>query len=149
MLLEKESITSIRASFQKQIFHQLYINQVVIGVGASIGHGTIIMPLANVGPNSTIGDFCILNTSSTIDHDCYMRDFFSLAPRVVCGGTVTIGMRSAISIGATVKHDICVGDDVVIGANSYVNKSVKNNVVAYGTPCKNIIDRNKGDLYLG
>ena len=120
----------------------------VVGFHSEIGSGTVIMPQANVGPNSIVGDFCILNTSSSIDHDCDMRSFSSIAPRVVTGGNVKIGARSAVSIGATIKHGIKIGDDVVIGANSYVNKAVDSNLVAYGTPCNAIRKREKGATYL-
>ena len=120
----------------------------VIGVGTIIGDGTVLMPLVNVGPNSKIGKFCVLNTSSSIDHDCAMKSYSSLAPRAVCGGNVKIGVRSAVSIGATVKHGVIIGDDVVIGANSYVNKAISDEFVAYGTPCKEIKKRIKGDPYL-
>ena len=43
---------------------------------------------------------------------------------------------------------IAVGADAVIGANSYVNKSVDSNVVAYDSPCKFVRERIKGDPYL-
>ena len=120
-----------------------------LGMASSIGDGTIIMPLVNIGPNSIVGSFCVLNTGSSIDHDCVMSEFSSLGPRVVCGGDVNIGIRSAICIGATVKHAVTIGADVVIGANSYVNKSLDDNLVAYGSPCKKIRVRQKGDSYLG
>jgi sugar O-acyltransferase (sialic acid O-acetyltransferase NeuD family) len=132
----------------KAQFPSLIHKSSITGVESSIGDGAVVMPLVNIGPNSRVGDFCILNTSSSIDHDCNMSDFSSLAPRVVCGGKVNIGARSAISIGATVKHGVKVGMDVVIGANSYVNKPFEDNLVAYGSPCKKVRGRKKGDTYL-
>tara|TARA_B100000212_G_C27328441_1_gene513461 strand:+ start:605 stop:1255 length:651 start_codon:yes stop_codon:yes gene_type:complete len=129
-------------------FPPLIHSSSVIGINSKVGEGSVIMPNVNVGPNSKIGMFCILNTSSSIDHDCHMNSFSSLAPGVVTGGNISLGIRSAISIGASVKHGICIGDDVVIGANSYVNEPVKNNVVAYGVPCRFVRDRTKDDKYL-
>ena len=129
-------------------FPSIIHHSVVIGINSKVGDGTVVMPQVNVGPNSIVDKFCILNTSSSIDHDCEMKSFSSIAPRVVTGGNVKIGLRSAVSIGATIKHGIAVGDDSVIGANSYVNKSVDSNVVAYGSPCKFVRERIKGDPYL-
>ena len=106
------------------------------------------MPQVNIGPNCTVKEFCILNTASSIDHDCEMDAFSSIAPRVVTGGNVKIGLGSAVSIGSTVEHGIVIGDDVVIGANSYVNKRFEGGVLAYGNPCKFVRNRNKGDSYL-
>ena len=53
-----------------------------------------------------------------------------------------------ISIGKLLRMKYYIGDDVVIGANSYVNKAFESNQVAYGNPCKFVRDRKKGDSYL-
>ena len=129
-------------------FPALIHQSAVIGYKSSIGDGTVVMPLANVGANSTVGKFCIINTSSSIDHDSSMKSFSSLAPGVVTGGNVKIGTRSVLSVGAVIKHGVTIGNDVVIGANSYVNKTIDDLVLAYGSPCKIISQRRKGDSYL-
>lgn len=126
-------------------FPPLVHTSAVISDFASIGEGTVIMPGTVIGPNSTVGRFCILNTQAAIDHDCSMSDFSSLGPRAVTGGRVSIGRCSAICIGAVVKNGIKVGDNSVIGANSYLNKNLPINTVAYGTPAKAIRSRNVGD----
>jgi acetyltransferase-like isoleucine patch superfamily enzyme len=77
-----------------------------------------------------------------------MLDFSSLAPAAVTGGTVQIGLRSAISIGATIKHGLKIGDDSVVGANSYLNIDLPSNQIAYGTPAKSVRTRKIGDSYL-
>ena len=129
-------------------FPPLIHSSAVLGINSKVDDGSVIMPQVNVGPNSKVGMFCILNTSSSIDHDSEMQSFSSIAPRVVTGGNVKIGFRSAVSIGTVIKNEIVIGDDVVIGANSYVNKAFESNQVAYGNPCKFVRDRKKGDSYL-
>ena len=114
-------------------FPALIHSSAVVGINTEIGDGTVVMPQVNIGPNCTVKEFCILNTASSIDHDCEMDAFSSIAPRVVTGGNVKIGLGSAVSIGSTVEHGIVIGDDVVIGANSYVNKRFEGGVLAYGT----------------
>jgi sugar O-acyltransferase (sialic acid O-acetyltransferase NeuD family) len=120
----------------------------VIGLSSRIGVGSILMPGSHIGPNSKIGNFCIINTKASIDHDCNIKNFASLAPGVVTGGNVSVGKRSAIFIGSIIKHKISIGDDTVVGAASYVNEDIKNNVVAYGSPCKIIRNRKIGNNYL-
>lgn len=129
-------------------FPALIHSSAVVGINTEVGEGTVVMPQVNIGPNCKVGEFCILNTSSSIDHDCEMDAFSSVAPRVVTGGNVKIGLGSAVSIGSTIKHGIIIGDDVVIGANSYVNKKVESSVLAYGSPFKFVRNRTKGDSYL-
>ena len=120
----------------------------VISVFTDIGEGTVLMPQSVVGPNSTVGKFCLLNTRASIDHDCNMHDFSSLAPAAVTGGSVVIGKRSAVSIAAVVKHGLKIGDDTILGANSYLNFDLPSQVVAYGSPAKLIRGRSSDDLYL-
>ena len=129
-------------------FPALIHKSAVIGISSIVGDGSFVMPLANISVNSKVDMFCIVNSSASIDHDCLMNSFSSVAPRVVTGGNVQIGIRSAVSIGTTVKHGIVIGNDVVIGANSFVNKAVESNIVAYGNPCKFVRERSKGDTYL-
>jgi sugar O-acyltransferase (sialic acid O-acetyltransferase NeuD family) len=129
-------------------FPPLVHSSAIISIYTQIGVGTVVMPGAIVGPNSTIGSFCILNTKASIDHDCVMSDYSSIAPGVITGGTVRIGLRSAISIGAIIKHGISIGEDTVIGANSYVNKNIEGFSVAYGSPVKIIRVRKAGEKYL-
>ncbi len=114
----------------------------------TIGEGTVIMPGVVVNTCSRIGKFCILNTNSSLDHDCIMGDYSSLAPRAVTGGGVTIGAFSSIAIGAVVSHEINIGEHTVIGAGSTVVKDIPDSVVAYGTPARVVRRRNYDDTYL-
>jgi sugar O-acyltransferase (sialic acid O-acetyltransferase NeuD family) len=115
----------------------------------SIGVGTVIMAGVVVNTGCRIGDFCILNTSASLDHDSTMGQFSSLAPRAVTGGGVEIGAFTVIAIGAVVSHAIRVGAHAVVGAGATVVKNVPDRVVAYGTPARTIRERNPGDPYLG
>lgn len=120
----------------------------VISSFSTVAEGTVIMPHSIVGANSVIGKFCILNTRSSLDHDGVMQDFSSLAPGAITSGLVTIGTRSAVSLGAVIKQKVKIGNDTVIGANSYVNQDIESNCIAYGTPAKKIRFRNRNDPYL-
>ena len=129
-------------------FPSLIHKSAVIGVGAVIGSGSVIMPLVNVGPNTIVGDFCILNSSASVDHDCEIEDYASVGPGALCGGGVRIGVRASVSMGAVVNLGVRIGNDTVIGANSYVHRSIAPRTVAYGTPCVSIRSREKGSPYL-
>jgi len=138
----------LRRLIPTAIFPALVHASAVTSVGTSIGEGTIVMPAAVIGPSSIIGRFCILNTRCSIDHDGRMQDYSSLAPGVTVGGCVRIGARSAICIGATIKDGVQVGDDSVVGANSYLSRDLPDNKVAYGTPAKVVRSRARDEPYL-
>ena len=136
------------AKYPSLHFPTLIHQSATVCLFSSIGYGTVVMPNAVIGPNTKVGKFCLINTQASIDHDCVMLDYSSLAPSSITGGTVQIGIRSAVSIGATIKHGLKIGNDSVVGANSYLNKDLPNNQVAYGTPAKQVRTRNIGDSYL-
>lgn len=119
-----------------------------IGLNASIGEGAVVLAHANVGANSKVGGFALLNTRSSVDHDCFLEAYSSLAPSATTGGNVRLCQASAVGIGATVSHKVTVGSNTVIGAGSLVNKDVPESVVAYGVPCRVIRHREIGSSYL-
>jgi len=119
-----------------------------IAPSVSVGEGTVAMAGAVVNANSSIGRFCILNTNSSLDHDSVMEDFSSLAPGVTTGGNCKIGHTSAIGIGATLCHQVAVGQHTIVGAGSLLLKSVGSYVVTQGVPAKVVRQRKKGDSYL-
>ena len=66
----------------------------------------------------------------------------------VTGGNVEVGEFSAIGIGATVKHNVSIGYNCIIGASSLVNKDTKSNSVYYGIPARFIRNHELGKKYL-
>ena len=114
---------------------------------ATVGMGTVLMPHAIVGAGSTIGDGCVLNTRSGLDHDCAMSNWSSLAPGAVTGGSVRIGTRSFVGLGASVIDHITIGEDTVIGAGALVLDNFGDRVLAYGSPCRRIRERVPDEAY--
>ena len=51
--------------------------------------------------------------------------YFLLTKLAVTNGKVEIKFRSAISIGACIKHEVSISVDGVLGANSYLNKDLE------------------------
>ena len=120
----------------------------IIGSNVRIGEGTAILPGVIINTNSRVGNHCILNTFSSLDHDGLMQDFSSLAPRVGIGGNFSLGKYSAICLGARIIENIKVGQHSVIGAGSLVLRSVPDHTLAYGSPSKIIRIREIGEMYL-
>lgn len=120
----------------------------LIGKSCVIENGTVIMPGVIINCFSHIGKQTIINTNSSVDHDCFLSDFSSLAPNVTLGGNVNIGKFTAISIGATIIHGKTLGENCVVGAGSLVLKNFGNNVVLYGFPAQEIRTRKNDEKYL-
>ena len=94
------------------------------------------------------GNHCIINTSSSIDHDNFISNFVSIAPGVNTSGGVKIGEASHIGINSSIKQKVSIGKNVIIGAMTFVNQNCKNNLMIYGTPMRIIKKRKISDNYL-
>jgi sugar O-acyltransferase (sialic acid O-acetyltransferase NeuD family) len=120
----------------------------IVASSAQVGRGTAILAGSHVGPGSRVGEFCIVNTGSSIDHDCVMHDFSSLAPGVYGGGLVQIGECSAIGVGASISDRISIGRHTVVGTGAVVVRDIPDLVVAYGNPARVQRSRVEGEKYV-
>lgn len=120
----------------------------IIASDVEIDRGTVIMPRVTVISGCRIGKGCILNTASSLDHDCIMEDWSSIAPGTTTGGNVHIGTRSFLGLGSNIIQKIKIGDDTVIGAGSLVITNIPDRVVAYGSPCQAVRDRLIEEKYI-
>ena len=104
----------------------------VAGVdGVAVGD-CINFSIINTG--SVIGRHCLINTTNSIDHDNYFKDFAGTGPGVVTGGKVTIGKMSYLGIGSIIKNTVKVGDNTFIGGASFVNKNCEHDSLYFGVP---------------
>jgi sugar O-acyltransferase (sialic acid O-acetyltransferase NeuD family) len=108
----------------------------IVSPTARIGYGTVVLAGAVVGVGAHVGNHCIVNTAASVDHDDQIEDFASIAPGAVLGGTVRVGTRTAVCLGAKVIQGIDIGSDAVIGAGATVVRNVANRVVVMGTPAR-------------
>jgi sugar O-acyltransferase (sialic acid O-acetyltransferase NeuD family) len=103
-----------------------------------IGDGIQVMPGAVANKFSKIGDQCILNTNSTLDHECIIGDGVHIMGGASIAGRVKIGNFSIIGTNATILPDLVIGENVYIGAGAVVTKNIIDNVVVVGAPAKTI-----------
>ena len=107
-----------------RFYYKLKLNKLGIKLGFSIaqnvfGYGLVIPHYGTivVGSGNQIGNYCVLHTSICIT-----------------AGHKRIGHAFYCSTGAKILNDILIGDNVTVGANAVVNKSVENNQLVVGIP---------------
>ena len=76
------------------------------------------------------------------------KDYSSTGPGVTTGGNVELGKCSHLGIGSTVKHQILIGDNTIIGSQSMVLKNCNKDSIYYGIPAKKIRNRKDNSKYL-
>jgi serine O-acetyltransferase len=105
----------------------------VIGQGLYINHfGSIFVGAVVIGEN------CNLSQEVTI----------GVAGRGSQRGMPTIGSRVYIAAGAKIFGQVTIGDDVAVGANAVVTKSIPDCAVVVGVPAKIISFRGSFDFIL-
>lgn len=109
--------------------------QIRIGKGVGVSGGSVCAArLVEIGENTMLGANVTITDT----------DFHSLHPVHRGGHThptvgvapVSIGKRVLIGTNAIVLKGVTIGDNSVIGAGSVVTKSIPENTIAAGNPCR-------------
>lgn len=101
-----------------------------------IGKGVMISPLAQLSPDSTISDNCILLANSFVGHDSFLDRFAHIATNAVVGANVHVGKGVHIGSNATIREKIKIGDYSLIGAGAVVLNDVPENAIMVGNPAR-------------
>ena len=104
--------------------------------GVKIGDGTVVMPGSLINTDSNIGRNCIINSNTSIDHDCVIGDHSHICPGVVLAGNVKIGKNCWIGLGTKIIQNCNIGDNVFVAAGAVVTKDIKSNSFVKGIPAK-------------
>lgn len=111
----------------------------VIANDIKIGEGTVVMPGVVINPGTRIGKHCIINTSSSLDHDNDIGDFVHISPGAHLAGTVVVKENCWICTGVSIINNITINRNNVIGAGSLVLNDIKEeNGVYVGAPIRKI-----------
>ena len=103
---------------------------------ASLGRGVAVMAGAVVNAAAKIGDFAILNTLSSVDHDCVLGEGVHIAPRSALAGGVQLGDAVFFGVGASAIPNIHVGAHTTVGAGAVVVRDLPGGVTAVGAPAR-------------
>lgn len=103
-----------------------------IGQGTFVARGVMVNPLCEIGAN------VILNTGSSIDHECKIHDNVHVAPNAVLAGNVTVENGVFIGANAVVKQGVVIGENAIIGAGAVIVKDVLPNTTMVGNPAKEL-----------
>lgn len=98
-------------------------DNLVLGENSDIGAFSYINALhgVEVGSEVQIGAHCAIYSVSTIDEK---------------GGKVVLKRNCRIGSHSTVMPGVTVGENSIVGAHSFVNKDIPDNVIAFGVPVK-------------
>lgn len=116
----------------------------VVADDVVIGEGTVVMAGAVINPGAKIGRGVIINTCSSVDHDCTIGDYVHVSVGAHLAGTVAVGDRTWIAVGVSVSNNIDICEDCVIGAGAVVVRRIDKPGTYIGVPARMKNTRQKG-----
>ena len=105
---------------------------------AKIDKGVFIGKLAIINANVKIGFGSIINTASNIEHDSSIGKYCHIAPGAILLGQVKVDDNVFVGAGSTLRENINIGRNAIIGMASNVISSVPANIKVVGNPAKEL-----------
>lgn len=107
-------------------------DNVEIGANTTIERGTIEDTIIEKGVK--IDDLC------QISHNAYIGENTKIITNTSIYGSVKVGKNCYIST-STIRNQLTIGDNVIIGMGSVVVKDVRDNLIVYGNPAREKIEK--------
>lgn len=95
-----------------------------ISRSANLGEGIVIAPSVNLGPNTHIGDYSVLNSRCSVGHDSCIGAFNFLSPNVCLSGFTTVGDENLFGINSATIPQLNIGSRNKIMAGMTLDKHV-------------------------
>jgi sugar O-acyltransferase (sialic acid O-acetyltransferase NeuD family) len=103
---------------------------------ATLGEGLFLGPGAAICARTRLGNNVIVNTHSSVDHDCVIGDDTQLTPGVTLGSHLRIGRGCFFGMKSCVLPRIEIGDRVTAMAGALVVRSAPAGVMLGGAPAR-------------
>lgn len=110
----------------------------VIGTYVEIGIGSVVMAGVVANSSTRIGKGCIINTSSSLDHDNVIEDYVHISPGVRTAGSVEIGKRTWVGIGSVISNNVNICSGCKVGAGAVVVKDITEPGTYVGVPVRRV-----------
>jgi sugar O-acyltransferase (sialic acid O-acetyltransferase NeuD family) len=109
-----------------------------VGPGCEIGVGSILCQQVVLTADVVLGDFVIINVTSTVGHDARIGDYTTLSAHCDVTGRAAIGSDVFMGTHAAVLPFATVGNGATVGASSVVLRRVEAGTTVFGVPARRV-----------
>ncbi|MEQ3659057.1 MAG: acetyltransferase [Glaciecola sp.] len=132
------NVLSKMESLGKPSFATLIHPDVKFSDTVQFGCGSIIFPGSILTSDVVVGEHNIVNSNSTIAHDCSFGNFVTIAPMVAISGNVVLENLVEVGTGAAVRQGLTISEGGMLGMGAVLTKSVPERTVFVGNPAKKL-----------
>lgn len=116
-----------------------YISSKALVYTDEIGEGTFVCPGVVIGPDCRLGKGNYIASSAVLTHDNTLGDFNFISTNAVFGGFAKVEDNCFIGLHSTIKDDVTIACDNLIGASANVLSSILDAGGVYvGNPAKQL-----------
>ena len=105
---------------------------------AIIEEGAVVMHKACISANAHIGKNCIINSFANIEHNCIIGDHTTISTGAMINGDCIVGSSVFIGSQCVLSDKVIIPNNTIVGANSFVNRSLLSPGIYWGTPAKKV-----------
>src|SRR5690606_31396793 len=103
---------------------------------AEVGLGTVAFASAVLNAGARVGAGVILNTGSSVDHDCVLGDCGHVSAGARLAGGVKVGNLAWLGIGSSVRQLVNIGAGAMVAAGAVVIDDVPQDAMVAGVPAR-------------
>lgn len=109
-----------------------------VAPNVEIGHGSVVLPNANVSSGVKMGKCVRVMTGAMIGHDCVIQDHSFFAANSCVGSHINFGKASYSGLNCTIGGKLDIGEYSVVGMGAVVTKNVSPFSIVAGNPAKHL-----------
>lgn len=125
-----------------------YINPTAKVYGKIIGEGNIILSNVLLEPFSKIGNNNIIWSNSLICHDATIGNNNFIAAGTIVGGHSKVLDSNFLGFDSTIKENVVVNKEVLVGAKSLILNSPEDCSLYYGIPARKVSEHKQTGIMI-